>query len=107
MKDEKRNCYSIYLTSEEKKKIENLSKRISPGKKTKPISQIIRKTVLVVSENPDLDFIFDPGVCLNLSVQDIKIREKLYQCMKDNIEILKQHGIELPNSEDGGEIDES
>lgn len=99
MKSAKREVFLIYLNDEEKEIIKLLVKRVSPGKKNKPIGQIIRKGIVALAENPDLDYLFDPGVCLKLSPQEIQVRQKLYMNLRENIEVLKQHGLEFPGEE--------
>lgn len=107
MKKKKREMFMIYLNEDELNVIKLWVSRVSPGDKSKPIGQIIRKGIIALAENPDLDFVFDPGVCLNLPESEIRLRQLLYKDMKKNIEILKEHGIELPDRYDGGEVDES
>lgn len=101
-----RDKYTIYLSKDEYEIIKDLVYRVSPEEKNKPIGQIIRRGILALAENPDLDFVFDPGVCLNLTSQEIKLRQRLYTKLIENIELLKIHGVSIGIGEEG-EIDES
>lgn len=102
-----RKQYCIYLSDQEVEMIKCLVERVSPEDNNKPLGQIIRRGILALATNPDLDFVFDPGVCLKMSPSEIELREKLYACMRENIEILKRHGVELPEIATGGDADES
>lgn len=101
-----RKSLKTYWSEEELEKIKILSDRISPNGKSKPLGQVIRKAALAVADNPDLDFIFNPGVCLNLPPSEIHLREELYKNLRSNIDVLKEHGINI-DIEEEGEIDES
>lgn len=92
-KGQQRILFPVYFSKEEKELVKLYAKRVAPSHKKNSMAGVIRDTLLVHAENPDLDWILDPGVCLKLSKEDILLRQYIYKNMKECIDILQENGI--------------
>lgn len=105
-KGSKRILFPVYFSEQEKELVKMYADRVSPYSKKNSMAGVIRATLLAHAENPDLDWIHDPGVCLEMSKKDILMRQYIYKHMKECIDILKANGIDVEKFSDTDEGDE-
>lgn len=90
MKENLRRQYHYYATQDEYLQIQELAKRVS-----KPEASTVRTCVLAVANDPVLEYIFDDGVLLKPTANQLSLQSKSLQIIKKVLDQLENQGISI------------
>lgn len=93
----KRKCLNIYLTDNERSNIERCAKRLG----YKRSGKMIRDAILILSNNPSLDFLFDPGSLLVEEPWRIEIRQKFLMSLDNVLDLIQSNDLSIPEIDQG------